>query len=56
MPRGQKTKTRNRSNIVTNPIKTLTMVHIKNKSKKQTNYGVIKRTEKGGGRQRLIST
>ena len=29
MPQGQKTKTSNRSNIVTNPIKTLKMVHVK---------------------------
>ena len=29
MPQGQKTKTSNRSNIVTNPIKTLKMVHDK---------------------------
>ena len=34
MPRGQKTKTYNRSNIITNPIKTLKMVHIKKKKKK----------------------
>ena len=30
MPQGQKTKTENRNNIVTNSIKTLKMVHIKN--------------------------
>ena len=29
MPHGQKTKTYNRSNIVTNSVKTLKMVHIK---------------------------
>ena len=29
MPRGQKTKTENRSNVVTNSIKTLKMAHIK---------------------------
>ena len=29
VPHGQKTKTENRSNIVTNSIKTLKMVHIK---------------------------
>ena len=29
IPQGQKTKTSNRSNIVTNPIKTLKMVHVK---------------------------
>ena len=34
MPRGQKTKTYNRSNIITNPIKTLKMVHIQKKKKK----------------------
>ena len=31
MPHGQKTKTYNRSNIITNPIKTLKMVHVKKK-------------------------
>ena len=31
MPQGQKTKTQNRSNIVTNLIKTLKMVHVKKK-------------------------
>ena len=38
MPLGQKTKTKtqNRSNIVTNSIKTLTMVHIKKKNLKKT--------------------
>ena len=35
MPRGQKTKTQNRSNIVTNSIKTLKMVHIKKMFKKK---------------------
>jgi len=33
MPCSQKTKTLNRSDIVTNSIKTLEMVHIKNKRK-----------------------
>ena len=33
MPQGQKTKTENRNNIVTNSIKTLKMVHIKEQSK-----------------------
>ena len=33
MPHGQKTKTKNRNNIVTNSIKTLKMVHIKKKKK-----------------------
>ena len=32
MPQGQKTKTQNRSNIVTNLIKTLKMVHVKKNS------------------------
>ena len=31
MPLGQETKTENRSNIVTNSIKTLKMIHIKKK-------------------------
>jgi len=35
MPHGQKTKTYNRSNIVTNSVKTLKMVHIKKKSFKK---------------------
>ena len=34
MPRSQKTKTSNRSNTVTNSIKTLKMVHIQKKKKK----------------------
>ena len=34
MPRGQKTKTENRSNLVTDSIKTLKMVHIKKLKKK----------------------
>ena len=35
MPHSQKTKTQNRSNIVTNSIKTLKMVHIKKNLQKQ---------------------
>ena len=34
---GQKTKILNRSNIVTNSIKTLKMIHIKKKKKRQSN-------------------
>ena len=40
MPQGQKTKTSNGSNNVTNSIKTLKMVHIKNILKKIINYPV----------------
>ena len=39
MPPGQKTKTYNRSNIVTNSIKTSEMVHIKEKKKKKNIIG-----------------
>ena len=35
MPQGQNTKTQNRSNVVTNSIKTLKMVHIKKLLKKK---------------------
>ena len=35
MPQDQKAKRRNRSNIVTNSIKTLKMAHIKKKLKKE---------------------
>ena len=38
MPRGEKTKTQNRSNLVTDSIKTLKMVHIKK--------GILKKKEK----------
>ena len=38
MPPGQKTKTQNRINIVTNLIKTLKMVHIKKKIHKKESH------------------
>ena len=40
MPWSQRTKMQNRSNIVTNSIKTLKMVHIKKKSLKKNNFPV----------------
>ena len=42
---GQETKTENRSNIVTNSIKTLKMVHIKKKNLKKTTTVGIKEKE-----------
>ena len=38
MPQGQKATTQNRSNIVTNSINTLKLVHIKKKSLKNKRY------------------
>ena len=42
MPQGQKAKTENRSNIVTNSIKTLKRVHIKRDLKKKILLLLIK--------------
>ena len=47
MPQGQRNETKNRRNIVTNSIKTLKMVHIKKKKKKNTLKQPAKRTPSG---------
>ena len=52
MPSGQNTKTENRSNVITNSIKTVKMVHIKKKSlknnlKKKENHSEEQRFDLG---------
>ena len=43
MPPGQKTKTENRNNIVTNSVKTFKIVHIKKKKKLKKKNGALTR-------------